>query len=689
MTRPPRTPGTLLVSLLITAALAAACSSDAGRSASTATSEPALEGTLELDAIPLEGCEALQSRHCYLPFPSDAYTVTADTETGRRVDFRQDQMPRNADGRQIDPTEWNRNDGFSPGGPIMVWAPQVDLAASRAGSITDLDQSLADDSGVVLLDADTGARVPHWVELDANATNDFARLLIVRPAVNLQDGHRYIVAMRNLVDRGGETLGPEEVFKAYRDRLDTGNDIVEARRPHMEEVFSTLDEAGIRRSELWIAWDFTVASTANLTERLLHLRDDAFAQLGEAAPDFEITDVVEPEGDEGERVARYVHGTFEVPLYLTGEGEPGSRFRQGPDGLPEQNPEHPTYTASFECSVPRTAVADDADPAHPVVYGHGLLGSRGEVEAGNIQRMTDEHNFVYCATDLIGMSEADVPNAITVLADLSQFPTMADRLQQGILNTLFLGRLLVRDDGLASDEGFQVDGRPVIDTGELVYDSNSQGAISGGAVTAVAQDWHRAVLGVPGMNYSTLLQRSTDFDIYAAVLEPAYPDELERTMALGMIQMLWDRAETNGYANHLTGNPLPDTPEHRVLLHVAFGDFQVADVTAAVEARTIGARYHEPLLAEDRAFIDYTFGLEPIGQYPYEGSAVVMWDSGVPSPPLTNTPPRGEGDPEGPHDPHEDPRAMATAREQKAAFFLEGTVIDVCGGDPCLADRTD
>ena len=37
----------------------------------------------------------------------------------------------------------------------------------------------------------------------------------------------------------------------------------------------------------------------------------------------------------------------------------------------------------------------------------------------------------------------------------------------------------------------------------------------GGALTAVSPDIHRAVLGVPGMNYSTLLRRSVDFDLYA------------------------------------------------------------------------------------------------------------------------------------------------------------------------------
>ena len=68
----------------------------------------------------------------------------------------------------------------------------------------------------------------------------------------------------------------------------------------------------------------------------------------------------------------------------------------------------------------------------------------------------------------------------------------------------------------------------MIDTQRLFYDGNSQGGIMGGALTAVAPDFNRAVLGVPGMNYSTLLQRSVDFEPYAravhADLRRAPPD---------------------------------------------------------------------------------------------------------------------------------------------------------------------
>ena len=55
----------------------------------------------------------------------------------------------------------------------------------------------------------------------------------------------------------------------------------------------------------------------------------------------------------------------------------------------------------------------------------------------------------------------------------------------------------------------------------------------GGSLTAVAPDFTRAALGVPAMNYSTLLQRSIDFDTYAQVMYNAYPNELERPLVLG------------------------------------------------------------------------------------------------------------------------------------------------------------
>ena len=56
------------------------------------------------------------------------------------------------------------------------------------------------------------------------------------------------------------------------------------------------------------------------------------------------------------------------------------------------------------------------------------------------------------------------------------------------------------------------------------------------------------MLGVATMNYGTLLPRSVDFDTYNVVFKPAYPDGGTRRLLISLIQMLWDRGETNGWA---------------------------------------------------------------------------------------------------------------------------------------------
>ena len=56
------------------------------------------------------------------------------------------------------------------------------------------------------------------------------------------------------------------------------------RQPHMDAIFNTLQGAGVNRSDLYLAWDFTVASEQSLTGPMLHLRDDAFAKLGTERP---------------------------------------------------------------------------------------------------------------------------------------------------------------------------------------------------------------------------------------------------------------------------------------------------------------------------------------------------------------------------------------------------------------------
>ena len=111
-----------------------------------------------------------------------------------------------------------------------------------------------------------------------------------------------------------------------------------------------------------------------------------------------------------------------------------------------------------------------------------------------------------------------------------------------------------------------------------------------------------------------------------------------------------------------------------------FGDHQVSTVTAEVEARTAGIPIHRPIYLTGRTTdVDPGWGLATL-TYPGAGGALIVWDSGAATPPITNTAP-GVG-----ADPHSDPRNSALGRQQKSDFLQAGgAVTDVCAGTPCVA----
>ena len=281
----------------------------------------------------------------------------------------------------------------------------------------------------MIINTRTGERHPYWAELDSRATNPDRRLLIIRPARNFDEGTRYIVALRNLRDAGGKLIDPAPAFARYVTGHPSQPPATDPRFERTKKILADLQRAGVNRHELYLAWDFTVASERNLTERAITMRDTAFDRLGDDAPGFTVTSIEnEPFGPDSP-VGRVVRGTIEAPSFLAGTRGPGSRLAYGSDGLPTVTG---TQSTDFVCTLPRRAFDE---PVTPVVYGHGLLGSpHGEGTAGNIRQMTDR-GFGYCATKWIGMADEDVGNAITVLQDLSRFPTLADRLQQGFLES--------------------------------------------------------------------------------------------------------------------------------------------------------------------------------------------------------------------------------------------------------------
>ncbi|MFM8562324.1 MAG: hypothetical protein ACKOCE_00350 [Acidimicrobiia bacterium] len=669
----------LVVAVVVVATAACSGGDDAGPD-SPATQPPATEpATLEpappelvsaieatIDAAP--SCDPIAPDLCLLPFPSDFYTVADDTPTGRRVAFPADGMPANSSGVAIDPSEWNRNDGFSPNSTLL--ASFADVDGANLPTWTDITASTSDDATVVLLDG-AGRRIPLWAEVDDGDDP----LLVIHPAEVLDDGGHYVVGIRGLVDGMGDPVEVSPAFVALRDSLDTAVPAIEERRAAMDEVFAALTTAGVERGELQLAWSFTVASTGNLTARILAVRDQTIEWLEDTGGGFTISSVTPRSRDD---VAVQVAGTFTVLNHMTGTGEPGQRFAydsDDPDALPVPNGE---VEVPFVCQVPIAVESDPELALRPGLYGHGLLGSEYEIDyGGDVRALGNEAGILFCATQWAGMSEIDVGNAVQTLGDFSNFPTMADRMQQGIVNFVALGWMM-QHGFLNSPEfgGAKVEG-------DLVYYGNSQGGIMGSALAAVSPDISRSVLGVPGINYGLLLARSVDFDAYEAIMEPAYPSRRERTLIISFVQMLWDRGEGGGYVNHISSDPLPGTRDDKALLfHVALGDWQVSELSAYIAAEAVGATIHTPVVADGRSReVSPGWGLAPAvdGQ---SGSAIVIWDSGSDPIPIGPVPPSTG------RDPHEDPRDDALTRSQMRRFLIDEVFVDVCDGQPCRAQQT-
>ncbi|MCW5893211.1 MAG: hypothetical protein KIT14_22070 [bacterium] len=595
--------------------------------------KPARGATSALCGLALpadDGCDFLVEERCVLPFPSSQFLrPDPTTPTGLRLAYPADALPANVTGKHIDPTDWNTLDGFSPGPVIMTLFPDtgraVDLEASGVAFHTSFARSLDAGHPTVLATAD-GTRVVHFAELDANTADVTRRAFIIRPGQRLDDATHYVVGIRRLVDTQGTPITPRLAFRALRDGAADAELTaacgsacaarIAARRPAMEATFASLAAAGVARTDLVLAWDFTTASTTALTGWMVAVRDQAFA-LG--TPSFTVTSVDDGPGGLGRSatIFRRVEGTFQAPLFMTADA-PGSRLNLV-GGVPRQNG---YATVPFMVDIPHWVLNGGGTPrpARPTLWGHGLLGTRSQI--GSLSQLANAFGFVIGGVDMQGMSNPDLPAIVDLIADYSKFHRIPERLHQGFLNHLLLARLM-RDPvaGLGTHPAFRF-GSPavsIIDSTEVYYSGGSQGGIFGGAIMGIAEEFDRGFLAVPAANYSTLLHRSIDFDPYLALTRGNYPDRLDEQLILALAQQLWDRAEPQGYLPHILPGTLSDPPvPHKILIHMATYDSEVSNLGTEIEVRSLGIPQLTPV---HRSFFQI-----PEMAAPFDGSAFVEID---------------------------------------------------------------
>ncbi len=662
--------------------------------------------SVRFDAVALENpdeCEILNAVSCLLPYPSSRFLVPADTPTGLRLEFPAVGMPKQRN-RAMPVEPYRVFDGYSPTTAATMHFPGgVDLVASDAARLMPETssqnlRSLDEDSPTILIDADTGERVLHWLENDARPARDNLlerELLYLHASASMRPGHRYLVAMRHLVARNGAPVQPEPVFAALRDGRSTSIAAVEARRPSMEALFDELAEHGIERDDLVLAFDFTVASDASLTGQMLSMRDQAFAWLAERAGQqtFTVSRVLENDCSvPGTRIWRRVEGTFRAPLFL--QADPLARpdiaatFRLGSDGMPVASGE---TTPPFTIAMPCTVLDPEAPPAPPVILGHGLFGDgRGFVADLAETQDIEDFNYIAAATDWTGLAALDsgggdnIPTSFVGRVALDQprnFPALPDRLRQGQLHTLMLARM-VKQAAFNRDPAFQrPDGTGVLPGPEVeqFYFGASLGGNMGLMFAALSPDVTNVHVDVPGINFSLILPRSIAFIVFeAAIRLTGVTDPIEQALLLRLTHELWARGEAAGYATHVTSNPLPGTNVKNVLMAAAIHDQLVANQATELAARTLGLPSLVGSVMPNLAGIPDREGPLPSALVFYDAAS---FDPNDPLqapfiPPLSNLPPVANG-----CDPHRRQAYIPAAIDQLFEFLRPGgQVANFCDG---------
>ncbi|MFP8881838.1 MAG: hypothetical protein VCE43_21400, partial [Myxococcota bacterium] len=621
-------------------------------------------------------CNVLNNANCMYPYPSNHFTVSdPTTDTGLRLSIPANAVPQ-PNGPPIDTSQYNTLDGFSPTAQILMHFPAgVDLAMSDAPRLLDpeccgqspgppwintrtyTDRSLErdlmgnPDSPTLLIDTVTGDLIRHFAEVDGRTANLARQSLILRPGESLVPNRRYIVAVRDLTDPSGNPVEAEPPFAVLRDQRWTSIHSLAAKYDRYEmDIFPLIAAAGVPRENLILAFDFTTQSEDQLTRQMLSMRDQAYVWLeareSELVPGDSSTEtftvVATTDFDcnvAGTVLRRVVNGTFESPLFLDGDlsGSSVQFMNVDADDLPVQNPSTPTHDANYTIGIPCTLEDGDPanDPARPLLLGHGLFGTgQSMVEAIPDLIGTAEIEFPYIAgaTDYRGLSSQDLTwvatQIIGVLSHrLNNFAAFPDRLRQGMLNTLVLARMM-KDGFFNNNAAFQLDGMGIFPGAaeDEYYYGISLGGIMGLFISALTPDIERFGVDVPAINFSFLLQRSTQFTAFETLLVAiGLTDPIDQILGLGLFHELWVSAEPAGYARHITVDPLPGSGgPSKILMSVAWLDKQVSNQATEVAARTLGIPNLTGSIAQGFQGIP-DVDTDIAGP---QDSAMIVWDTG-------------------------------------------------------------
>ncbi|HEY8075453.1 MAG TPA: hypothetical protein VIF62_15115, partial [Labilithrix sp.] len=427
-----------------------------------------------------DGCQALLAGtthddsspgFCTAPYPSDFYRAPDGhiALTGA-AELQQ------ASGARSDAHLAFPSDGFSTLSTIVASLPGDVAHDGLATALDDASVSLAPASASVLLEASTGTRVPHYVDVYDRVQDGQRRPIVIRPLAPLKPKTRYVVALAGVKVEGGALASPAEGFRRLRDRA--GDPALGAWARFESDVFAPLVTAGVPRESLQLAWDFTTGSAELPSRDMLHVRDLTQAWLAANVPVVTIASA----SAASDRLATIVKGSVTGPLFLD-SADPGAHLVRGGDGAVTQNG---TTSFDFEATIPSSLLAKPT-PGRVIAYGHGFFGGIDELEGDGARTIADALGAMLISTRWWGMSHADFGVVANALAkDPDHILVFTDSVHQAMANWLVLIAAIRGPLGKAPELHRAGGGDLVYDPTFVAYFGASQGHILGGTLAALA-----------------------------------------------------------------------------------------------------------------------------------------------------------------------------------------------------------
>lgn len=610
-----------------------------------------------------DGCQPLLAgADCMLPWPSDYFrTDDAEMPSGARLALTEAARQKTKQGVNVDVAQTRHIDGASPQPTLVALlgpvAPQgfVRLEDGGAPSLS------AGSSNTLLVEADSGAPVPHFVDLDPRALEPARQAIVLHPFVRLKPGARYVALIHGARTPDGAEAPAPEGFRRLRDGLTRGDPQLEPLQQFYDDVvFPAAQRAGVARGELQLAWPFTVGTSAWAERDLLAVRSLTLAWLGAHAPVVTIDSVVEESAGRAD-IFRVVKGHLRGPLFLE-KPEPFAKLARDAAGAVAQNGE---VDFPFTAVIP-SGVAAKTGPAGVFLYGHGFFGSVSEVEDSSSVAIANALGRTVLGTEWWGMHASDIGKVGDALTGQpGQAMQFIDRVHQAMANFLVLEAAA---PSLGALPAFSREGAPLVAGPADVFVGISQGHILGGTYSALSPTVRRVVLHVGGAGLSGLMMRSTAFGAYFSLLGLSMSDPLEQQKYVATLQRPLDRIDPATWADALLASPLPQSPQRQVLMQAGLDDDAVPNLGTFFHARALGLKVLEPSPASP-------WGLErATGPLP---SALALYDFNLGDPAdfyrvadfsPTQTPV------------HEGVRRLAAAKAQMAEFVIDGVVTNHCDG---------